>query len=392
MENIANAVDISGASEMMSAVIGNAFLKNQIPQNICLHGSPGLGKSAITWQLAESLGKQLGKEVEVIDIRLSAMEAADVQGIPYVADAGFRLKAVHSSGEEFEYDAKEMFFSTPAWWPRDPNKYYILFLDELLNCGPQVQHAAYRLILDRSIQNGSVLPDNCAIVAAGNLKEDKTGAKPLMPAAANRFGLHLVIDRKRAHESFIEYAFNRRMEESIIGFMNWQTSEAIYKAPVDGEAAFATPRSWEFLNDHLQNPLLAGNRRLLSIAAAGAVGSAMSNKFMGFLDYYDKLPNWQDIRKKGVKYDMPKDDETLKYAVASAITYQFLEAMNLEDEKQSQKEVSNLCEVMKHLPPESKTISFKLMRSDEATMVKFIDYPDLLAEFNKVSKHIKYRS
>lgn len=392
MQNVGNAVDIAGASEMMTAVIGEAFKANEIPQNICLHGSPGLGKSAITWQLADSLGQQLGKEVEVIDIRLSAMEAADVQGIPFVADAGYKQRGTNGEGIQFDYDVKEMFFSTPAWWPRDPNKYYILFLDELLNCGPQVQHAAYRLILDRSIQNGSILPDSCAIVAAGNLKEDKTGAKPLMPAAANRFGLHLVIDRARAHESFIEYAFKKRFDKAIIGFMNWQASQAIYQPPTDGEAAFATPRSWEFLNAHLKNKVLASSERLLSIAAAGAVGSAMANKFMGFRLYYDKLPNWVPIRREGKSYDMPKDDETLKYAVASAITYEILDAMNIEDSKQSQKEVANLCEVLKQLPTESKTISFKLMRSDEATMVRFIDYPPLRDEFAKISMHIKRRN
>ncbi len=391
MKNVANAVDISGASTMMSAVIGDAFQKGQIPQNICLHGSPGLGKSAITWQLADTLEQTLGKEVEVIDIRLSAMEAADVQGIPFVQDAGYQDTAINGDGVEFQYDVKEMFFSTPSWFPRDPNKYYILFLDELLNCGPQVQHAAYRLILDRSIQNGQTLPDSCAIVAAGNLKEDKTGAKPLLPAAANRFGLHLMIDRQNAHESFIEYAFKKRMDKSIIGFLNWKTSQAIYCPPTDGEAAFATPRSWEFLNDHLNNSMLAGNNHLLTIAAAGAIGSAMAVDFMGFREYYDRLPDWKPIRREGAKYDVPKDDETLKYAIASAITYEILDAMNLEDQKQSQKEVENLCEVMKQLPTESKTVSFKLMRSEEATMVRFVDYKPLLAEFNKISKFIKRR-
>jgi len=391
--NKQNVVNIKQAATLIEASFGDAFTAGYVPDPVCLHGSPGLGKSAIIGQLAQRLGERLGKPVEVVDIRLSAMEAADVQGIPYVADAGYEMSH-YRNGEETTYDAKEMFFSTPSWWPQDPNKFYILFLDEIKNAPPHVQHAAYRLILDRTVQNGTKLPDTCAIVAAGNLKSDKTGARELLPAAANRFGMHLEIDPKQAAESFLTYAVERRFNPSIIGFLSWSKKD-IYNAPNDTEAAFTTPRSWEFVNRHLNNTALTADDSLLTVAVAGAIGSEIATKFMGFRRFYDELPDWSAIRKGTLKYQMPEGREEVKYAVSTSMAFEIMDALGRHGEKENGKEVDmttdmdNLTTVLEQLPDEMKIIVMKTIKRDIKLVTKFRKFKAFQGQVTKILSKLK---
>lgn len=387
-QNVANSVSIIEAETLIRASLSDAIKRGVIPPNICLAGPPGVAKSAIIHQIAASLTEEFDKPCEVIDIRLAAMEGSDLQGIPYVAETG-EVVETYRNGEKITYNKRDMFFSTPSFFPHDPEKNYILFLDELMNAPVAVQHAAYRLILDRTCQNGTKLMDNVAIVAAGNRKEDKTGAKDLAPAAANRFAMHLIIDKNQAKEPFIAYAMRKGFDQSIVGYLNWKEGN-IYNPPSNGESAFPTPRSWEFVDGHLKNEVIAANDTLLNVAIAGAVGSSVSIDFMGFREYYSQLPDWKKIRSGKEEYEMPKGDEQLKYAVSSAIAYQVLDAMAMEDKEKSQAEVDNLCKVISQLPRETKIVTFKTMRSfDQALTVKFVHYKPLREQWQTVSTAIK---
>ena len=392
MQNIANAVSIDEAEFLIHASISKAFKSKKIAPNICLSGSPGTAKSSIIFQIAKRLEKELGKPVEVIDLRLAAIEESVVQGIPFVAETGeigrsFRQAANDEEGGYVEYKMRDMFFSTPAYFPRDPNKFYILFLDELMNAPLPVQHAAYRLILDRTCQNGTKLPDSCAIVAAGNLKEDKTGAKPLAPAAANRFAMHLVIDRNRAKDAFIRYAMQHDFDESIVGYLNYR-SENVYQPPSNGESAFPTQRSWEFANEHLKNEDIAENNHFLTVAVAGAIGSPVAIDFMGFRENYDKLPDWKKVRAGKTKYEVPRNDEQLKFAISTALAFQLIDAMKISDGDTS--EVDNLCEIVDQVPNECKVVMFKTMRSADAKIaMKFLKFPSLKTQWEPISTLLK---
>lgn len=393
MHNVANSVSIDEAELLIHSSLLRSFNNMTIPPNICLHGSPGTAKSSIIFQIAKKLEAELGKPVEVIDLRLAAIEESVVQGIPFVAETGeigrsYRPDINDGEGGYVEYNMRDMFFSTPAYFPRDPNKFYILFLDELMNAPLPVQHAAYRLILDRSCQNGTVLPDSCAVIAAGNLKEDKTGAKPLAPAAANRFAMHLIIDRNRAHESFIRYAIDNNFEESVIGYLNYRT-ENIYQPPISGESAFPTQRSWEFADGHLKNDAISDSDHLLTIAIAGAIGSATAVDFMGYRENYDKLPNWKLVRAGKQEYTMPRGDEQLKYAVSTAVAFQMLDAIKTSVDK-DQTEVDNLCKVVDQLPKEAKVVMFKTMQlADVNTTMLFLKFPSLMEHWKPISNQLK---
>ena len=102
----------------------NILLETDTP--VFIHGSPGIGKSFITAEMAKERGWEL------VDIRLSQLDPVDLRGIPSV-------------------DGDMTKWMPPVFFPRDENSQGILFLDELNSAPPTVQSAIYQLILDRAI-------------------------------------------------------------------------------------------------------------------------------------------------------------------------------------------------------------------------------------------------
>lgn len=366
-----NEVSITQAQTLIHSVLISSFIREVIPTNICLEGSPGVGKSAIINCLPVLLAPKLNVEPEnivVIDIRLSAMEASDVQGIPFV-------------------DGGQMKFSTPEWFPTKTHDeagnpiYYILFMDELMNCNQSVQHAAYRLILDRSIQNGKKLPVSCAVIAAGNKKSDKTGAKPLLPAAANRFGLHLSITKLQSN---IEYMTVAGFDPSIVGYLDYR-QDAMFQPPTD-ESAFPTPRTWEFVDDHLKNPMLTADDSLLTIAVAGAIGSEFAVDFMAFREYNHQLPDWKRIRSNdsSYSYKVPSNDTALTFALGVALAYQYIDTLG----NQLFDEATNLTNaILKSLPSEIIVVMIRTMKREKRALAQLPRVKPLYEEFKKVAKY-----
>ena len=107
-----HTITISEAKSILEKIIrhGNQKL------SVFLHSSPGIGKSSIV--------KQIGVEcnLPIIDLRLGSIEPTDLCGIPFVRDG-------------------EQVWSTPSWFPQDPDSKGILFLDELSNANVNVQQA-----------------------------------------------------------------------------------------------------------------------------------------------------------------------------------------------------------------------------------------------------------
>jgi len=354
MDNMLNSVTITKAKDLITEALTSY---EGIPPNIMLHGSMGLGKSSIVRQVGEELGYR------IIDLRLSGLESSDVQGIPYVYEG-------------------EMMFSTPSWWPKDGEK-VILFLDEITNCSVSVQHAAYRLILDRSIQNGKVLGDEVAIIAAGNLKSDRTGAKELLPAANNRFAMHLFIDSKRAAKSFLDWSMSNGIDKDIVAFLSWK-EECVFIPPESGEPAFPTPRSWESASKLKKNH--NGDDADLSIKIASSVGSAAAVELMSFIEYNQFLPNWKEMKEnEAYSYDMPKNDTAMMYALSVAMAFETINAIDESDVDY----INKLATMVGSLDDEIKTVFFRTLKRKPESAYQLVKYESLRDQFKTVSKFIR---
>src|SRR5437867_3167799 len=94
-------------------------------QPVFIWGGPGIGKSSIVRQLAQTLRQTLQ------DIRALLLDPVDLRGLPFLG-ADNRSK-----------------WATPDFLPQDGEG--ILFLDELNAAPAMVQASCYQLVLDRKL-------------------------------------------------------------------------------------------------------------------------------------------------------------------------------------------------------------------------------------------------
>lgn len=369
MSNFLNEVSIGQAFEILSVMVKNS-LKNKItPPNTFLLGSMGLGKTTIMNDMVEIIKKNSAyKKVELIDIPLSSLDdPASLMGIPYLP-----------SDKDEDTD---MLFSTPPWFPKDSETFYILFLDELTNAHPSMQHAAYRLVLNKTINNGKRLGGNVWITAAGNMKSDNTGARDLLPALANRFSVHLLIDKDRCVDEFIQYAYKKNLNNQIIGFVSFKKDalNAGYKS----ENAFATSRSWEFLSNNLA--LLDGlSEDMIKTVVCGTVGTTIGIEFCAFMSFSKFTPVWDEIRN-GKEYLLPNGLGE-RFYVMSATAPVLSDALLHNDAIF----VTHICKIISQMEIDQRVVLFRMLKSISINnMLKMIDHPDLMQLFKPISQMVK---
>jgi hypothetical protein len=263
---------------------------------IFMWGPPGIGKSDIIKQLGIEQGR------DVIDIRLSLWEPTDIKGIPY-------------------YNAKEntMAWASPSELPTDPESTAILFLDELNSAAPATQAAAYQLILNRRIGTYQ-LPKGVAIVAAGNRETDK-GVTYRMPAPlANRF-LH--IELRVDFEDWHHWAVNNRLHEQVVGYVGFAKQDLYDFDPKGSSKAFATPRSWSFVSELLDEDDVSEST--LTDLISGAVGEGLAVKFMAHRKVAKQMPKPELILKGEVKKFDIKEISAM-YSLTISLCYELQEA------------------------------------------------------------------
>lgn len=360
-------IDIAFAKNIVKRQFRNLFMqvkegKTPTIRPLFLHSSPGIGKSAIVKQVVRELADELDTKVGFKDFRLASCEASDVNGIPYVSHAGEATET--------------MKFSIPDWFPMDQKSFGVLFFDELSNAPISVQHAAYRIVYDRELHDGVTLPPGWLIIAAGNLKSDKTGVKGLAPALANRFGSHLYIQENV--DAFLNYAAANRVHDQVLGFLSFK-GDALYRPSKNGEdEAFPSPRSWEAASEHLYGGFEDDE---LGILMAGCVGKGTAAEFMGFRAYYGKLPDFRKIMDGSMTYKVPKGDQGLSFAIVSSLISATVEHNG------DKKKMENLHKVLEQLDDEFITFFFKRIKGSNINLLNIM--ATMTKSLSKVSFYIK---
>ena len=279
--------------------------KNKRP--IFLWGPPGIGKSDIIKQLGDEL------EAHVIDVRLSLWEPTDIKGIPY-----------------FDSNDGTMRWAPPSELPSmefaKQHKTIILFLDEMNSAAPSVQAAAYQLVLNRRVGTYH-LPDNVVLVAAGNRETDK-GVTFRMPAPlANRFvHLEMTVD----WEDYFEWATENKIHKDVVGFLSFSKKDLYDFDPKSSSRAFATPRSWSFVSELLEDDDTSNDT--LTDLIAGAVGEGLAIKFMAHRKISSKLPKPEDILAGKVK-KMETKEISAMYSLTVSLCYELKDAADKNDKK-----------------------------------------------------------
>jgi hypothetical protein len=200
-------------------------------------------------------------------------------------------------------------------------------LDELAGAAPAVQAAAYQLILNRKVGTYE-LPDNVVIVAAGNRMTDK-GVTYRMPSPlANRF-VHFELRVDFA--DWNTWALQHRMAPDVVGYLNYQKADLYNFDPTIHDRSFATPRSWSFVSDLLDDET---PETLQTDLVAGCIGEGLAIKFMAHRKIAKDLPNPSDILAGKVK-ELKVKEVSAMYSLTAGMCYELKD--NYENAKKSGK-------------------------------------------------------
>ena len=278
---------------------------------IFLWGPPGIGKSEVVEQITNNLPNS-----HLIDIRLSLWEPTDIKGIPY-----------------FDSNSGTMVWGAPSELPSAEMaaKYdnIVLFLDEMNSAAPSVQAAAYQLILNRRVGQYK-LPDNVMIVAAGNRDADK-GVTYRMPAPlANRF-IHLEL--AVSFDDWFAWAVDNNVHKDVVGYLQFSKKDLYDFDPKSPSRSFATPRSWTFVSELLEDEL---DNDTTTDLVSGAIGEGLGIKFMAHRKVAASMPNPSDILAGKVK-ELKKSEISAMYSLTVSLCYELKEASDANDKKFDEK-------------------------------------------------------
>jgi hypothetical protein len=272
----------------------------QVKRPLFLWGPPGIGKS----ELVENITRDLGGYM--IDLRLGQMEPTDIRGIPF-----------------YNKDSGKMDWAPPVELPDDElaSQYpvVVLFLDELNSAAPSVQSAAYQLILNRRIGKYK-LPDNVVMVAAGNRESDKGVTYRMPTPLANRF-IHQ--EMKVDFASWQEWAVLNKIHKDVVGYLSFAKQDLYDFDAKSASRAFATPRSWSFVSELLDDEC---DNDTLTNLIAGTVGEGLAVKFMAHRKVASKMPNPVDILKGKVK-DLNVKEVSAMYSLVISMCYELKAAV-----------------------------------------------------------------
>lgn len=283
-------------SKMYAVLIGSGRPVTLAP-SVMLWGPPGVGKSQAIRQVADRLGLNTGKAVNVTDVRLLLFNPIDLRGIPTANED--KTFAVWLMPKIFDMDPSDDVIN-------------ILFLDEISAAPQSVQAAAYQITLDRTIGEHK-LPDNCIVIAAGNRVTDKSVAYKMPKALANRL-LHINIETST--DTWREWAIRRGINEKVTGFLSFKPDYLMKFDPSNDDLAFPTPRAWEMVSNLLNN--VSDDIEEMYVLIAGIIGTGAAVEFRTWSRIYDKLPDIEDIFD-GRKPAAPRTPDAL-YALISAMS------------------------------------------------------------------------
>lgn len=266
-----------------------------------LRGSPGMGKSAIVHQIADTYN------LCVIDLRLSQCDPTDANGFPNITGK----KAGYVPMDTFPIEGDPLPINPKTGLPYDG---WLLFMDEFNSGTVSVQAAFYKIILDRMIGQHR-MHKKVAMVCAGNLESDGAIVNPLSTAMQSRLvHLELISDVKE----FVQWCSENNIDHRISDYANFRPGNVYAFSADHTDHTYACGRTWEFANRVLSITNDDDPDRLPMLA--GTLSEGVAREFIGFCNIYRDLPKPAEIARSPETIKMP-DEPSILYALTGSIAH-----------------------------------------------------------------------
>lgn len=301
-----------------------------------LIGSPGIGKSESVYQVGDNYN------LEVIDLRMSQMAPEDLMGLPMRKEN----KAFFAPFDMFPLEDTPLPPGKKGW---------ILFLDELPSASPAVLTASYKIILDKMV-GGYKLHPNVVVIAAGNKTTDKAIARSIGTALQSRV---CTIEIDVNNEATLKHFHSIGTDPRIIGFLEFQPSKLHSFDPNHNDHTFACPRTWQFASK-----LIRGKeyKDISIVLLAGVLSDGVAEEFYTFLQEYERLPKYTQIKENPETIHIPPEGST-KYALVSML-------VDYTDEDT----ITNIVKYIKRFPPDFQVIYFRNVVRKDPTLKQHEDF------------------
>lgn len=231
-----------------------------------LLGSPGVGKSAIIKEWAESKGYHL------VTRMLSQTQPGDLC-IPSV-----------------DHEKGVLHWNTADWLVELPkDRPTIFFFDELPSAPVEVRCSIYQLLLDKKL-GGHTLPDNAYIICAGNRASDNASAFEIDTAMADRLNIFVI---EANPDQWLKWAIKSGIHHSVLTFIKTRPDMLIDEDNF-AELIRVSPRSWAKVSDVIH---LVNNPEQVTTLIQGIIGLDATATFIQTLREVNELPDLDLLTK-----------------------------------------------------------------------------------------------
>lgn len=333
-----NAVNLNKIKDYVKSNVALQCKTLHAPR-LAIQGAPGTGKSDIIREICEENNWVLSVKY------LSNMSLEQITGIPCKVEQG--STAVWTKPELFNFDFPE--YAPETYMSADENKKQqfvkILLIDDFHLADRIMQRYLFQLLTYKSL-NGYRLPENTAILLAGNRNTDKALANPIPAPVCNRL---LFMEVKSESMDWLEnFAFKHGVRNDITSFLYNHGDLCLSQEPLES-GAWASPRAWTYLSEQMDAyEEMFGSLTIsaLKMMASGLVGNEMASKFIEYRELFAKY-DFNDLYKKGINETKKVISKELEknvtdcYSIISAAVAWLISIYKKQDFDASAKQVTD---------------------------------------------------
>ena len=250
---------------------------------LLLMGPPGVGKTAILYQLAQELHTNLVCYTMTHHTRQSAL------GLPLIREKSFGGRTYSAT----EYTMSEILASVYDRMEKTGIQTGILFLDEI-NCVSETLMPAMLQLLQSKQFGTHRLPEGWLIAAAGNPPAYNESARTFDTVTMDRVRL---LEITESYPVWRDYAHEKGLHPAVLSYLELNPEHFYIVEPHARGRSFVTARGWEDLSEALYSYERHGFAITAALFGEFLQHAEISASFAAFFRLYTSLQKRLDLPK-----------------------------------------------------------------------------------------------